>query len=274
MRVVVTGGSGKAGRAVVDNLRAHGHDVLSIDVKGKPGEGSQIVDVCDFGQTVECLAGADAVVHLAAIPAPGFFTEETTFRTNITSTFNVFEAARILELERVVWASSETVFGLPFDEPPLATPLDEDSPPRPETSYALAKLLGEEMGRQFARRTGIPAVALRFSNIMEPHDYERFPTFWDDPQVRRWNVWSYVDVRDVAQSCRLALAAPLEGAEVFAIAAADSVMNRPSDELMGEVFPTTRHTPVPTPFATLMSIGKAQRLLGYEPAHSWRDAVS
>jgi nucleoside-diphosphate-sugar epimerase len=274
MRVVVTGGSGKAGRAVVADLRAHGHEVLSVDLAGTPGDGSLVVDVCDFGQTVECLAGSDAVVHLAAIPAPGLFTEETTFRTNVTSTFNVFEAARIIELERVVWASSETIFGLPFDEPPLATPLDEDSPLRPETSYALAKVLGEEMGRQFARRTGIPSVALRFSNIMEEHDYVQFPSFWDDPARRQWNVWGYVDVRDVAQSCRLALEASLEGAEVFAIAAADTVMNRPSDELMAEVFPTTRHTPTSTPFETLISIAKARRVLGYAPEHSWRDAVS
>jgi nucleoside-diphosphate-sugar epimerase len=276
MKVVVTGGSGKAGSAVVRDLREHGHDVLSVDVN-PPRDGvgpAQIVDVREFGQTIECLAGADAVVHLAAIPAPGFFTEETTFRTNITSTFNVFEAARVLDLDRVVWASSETVFGFPFDKPPLYTPFDEESPDRPESSYALAKLLGEQMGEQFSRRTGTPHVALRFSNIMEVHDYAGFPDFWGDASKRKWNLWGYVDIRDVAQSCRLALEVEIDGAEVFAIAAADTVMSRPSAELVAEVFGDVEHRATGGEYDSLLSTAKAQRLLGYEPQHSWRDHIA
>jgi nucleoside-diphosphate-sugar epimerase len=130
------------------------------------------------------------------------------------------------------------------------------------------------MGRHFTRRTGTPTVALRFSNIMEEHEYEQFPTFWDDPSRRRFNLWGYVDVRDVAQSCRLALEAELDGAEVFVVAAADTVMNRPSAELMAEVFPSTPHTPTGGTFDSLVSIEKARRLLGYEPQHTWRDYIS
>jgi nucleoside-diphosphate-sugar epimerase len=270
VKVAVTGASGKAGRAVVRDLVEHGHEVLAIDLVAP----SLLADVTDFGQTIECLSGADAVVHLAAIPASGIRTEETTFRTNMLSTFNVFEAARVLGLARVVWASSETIFGIPFgDELPEYAPLVEDQPPLPQSGYALAKLLGEEAGRQFHRRTGTPCVALRFSNIMEPHDYERFPSFWDDPTVRSWNFWGYVDVRDVAQSCRLALDADV-GAEHANIAAADTVMNRPSAGLLTEVYPSVEDRSTGGEFDTLLSIDKARRLLGYEPQWSWRDHLA
>jgi len=276
VKLVVTGASGKAGRAVVRDLVDHGHDLLAVDVVS-PVESpapSLLADLTDFGQTVECLAGVEAVVHLAAIPAPGLHTEAGTFRTNMLSTYNVFEAARLNGLRRVVWASSETILGLPFErEQPAYAPIDEDHPPWPESSYALSKLLSEELGRQFHRWSGTQFVALRFSNIMEPPDYERFPSFWSDATLRRWNLWGYVDARDVAQSCRLALEADV-GAEQFIIAAADTVMNRPSRELMAEVYPSVPYTPTAGDFDTLLSIEKARRLLGYEPAWSWRDHVS
>jgi nucleoside-diphosphate-sugar epimerase len=276
-RVVVTGGSGKAGRAVVADLLAHGDDVLSVDlVRSADVACDQLVaDLTDFGETVEALRGADAVVHLAAIPAPGLRPDALTFDVNATSTYNVFSAATTLGLRRVVWASSETVLGLPFErERPAYAPIDEEHPAFPEFSYALAKLLSEEMARQFNRWTGIPFVGLRFSNVMEPHDYAGFPAFWDDPQLRRWNLWGYVDARDVAQSCRLALRDDTGGAEVFIVAAADTVMNRPSAELMAEVYPDVEIRGELGEFETLLSIGKARRLLGYDPAYSWRDAAT
>ncbi len=276
MKVVVTGAGGKAGRAVALDLVEHGHQVLGIDLM-RPAETQSeflVADLTDFGQTAECLADADAVVHLAAIPASGIETESTTFRTNMLSTYNVFEAARVLGTERIVWASSETILGLPFEqEQPAYAPLDEEHPPLPQSSYALSKLLSEELGRQLHRRTGTPHVALRFSNIMEPHDYERFPSFWGDAQLRRWNLWGYIDVRDVALSCRLALEADV-GAEHFIVAAADTVMNRPSRELMAEVYPTVPYRETAGEYDTLLSIDKARTLLGYEPEHSWRDAVT
>jgi nucleoside-diphosphate-sugar epimerase len=275
VKVVVTGASGKAGRAVVRDLVEHDHDVLAVDLVSPPESPAPhlLADLTDFGQTTECLAGAEAVVHLAAIRAPRIRTEETTFRTNMLSTYNVFEAARLLGLPRVVWASSETILGLPFErEQPAYAPIDEQHPPYPESSYALSKLLSEELGRQLHRWTGVPYVALRFSNIMEPDEYERFSSFWDDPRLRRWNLWGYVDARDVAQSCRLALEAGV-GAEHFIVAAADTVMNRPSPDLMAEVFPSVPYEPTAGDFDTLRSIEKARRLLGYEPEHSWRDHI-
>jgi nucleoside-diphosphate-sugar epimerase len=276
MRIVVTGASGKAGRAVVGDLLERGHEVLGVDIARSAEAPPEflLADLTEFGQAVECLAGADAVVHLAAIPANRIKTEAATFRTNMLSTFNIFEAARVLGTSRVVWASSETIFGLPFDrEQPAYAPIDEDHPPYPESSYAASKLLSEELGRQLHRRTGRPHVALRFSNILEPDDYQRFPSFWDDAQLRRWNLWGYVDVRDVALSCRLALEADV-GAEHFVIAAADTVMNRPSHELMAEVYPSVPYRKSDGEFDTLLSIDKARKLLGYEPRHSWRDVVS
>jgi nucleoside-diphosphate-sugar epimerase len=277
-RVVVTGGAGKAGRAVVHDLLEHGYDVLSVDLLRDPKltERQQLVaDLTDYGEAVDALKGADAVVHLAAIPAPGLQPDELTFRVNITSTYNVFAAAQLLGLHRVVWASSETTLGLPFErELPRYAPIDEEHPPLPESSYALSKVASEEMGRQFSRWSGTPHVGLRFSNVMEPHDYERFPGFWEDVQLRRWNLWGYVDARDVAQSCRLALDADLSGAEVFIIAAADTVMNRPSADLMAEAYPDVELRGGVAEFGTLLSIEKARRQLGYEPAFSWRDAVT
>jgi len=270
--IVVTGGAGKAGRAVVRELLDHGEEVLSVDLVRSPElECEQLVaDLVDYGETVDALKGAKAVVHLAAIPAPGLRPDELTFRANTSSTYNVFAAAPLIGLERVVYASSETVLGLPFERwLPSYAPIDEEHPPLPNFSYALSKLLSEEMARQFHRWTGIPYVGLRFSNIMEPHDYERFPGFDDDPALRKWNLWGYVDARDVAQSCRLALSADV-GAEAFIVAAADTCMTRPSRELMADVYPDVPVRGEIGEHETLLAIGKARRLLGYEPRHSWR----
>jgi nucleoside-diphosphate-sugar epimerase len=281
-RIAVTGGSGKAGRVVVRDLAERGHEVLNIDRVPSPESSAPdssipflAADVTDFGQALEALAGGDAmpgfdaVVHLAAIPSPAHATPDQVFRTNMTSTHAVFAAAARLGLQRVVWASSETTLGLPFKRPPDYAPVDE-AHMYPETSYALSKVLGEEMARQFSRWSGIPFVGLRFSNIMVRDDYERFPSYWDDPHLRKWNLWGYVDESHVAQSVRLALEADVHGADSFIIAAADTVMKRPSRELMGEVFPGVPVADRVDGTDTLLAIGKAQAKLGYSPQFSWR----
>jgi len=280
-RVVVTGGTGKAGRACVKDLLAHGYEVLNVDRVPQTERPSPYLqsDLTDYGQTVDALSegprgdGVDGVVHLAAIlnkRQP----DSVTFANNLLSTYNVFEAARHLGIKNVVWASSDSVLGLPFDVPPPYVPADEECPGRPESAYSLTKLLGEEMGRHFCRwGPEQKIVGLRFANIMEPKDYERFPAFDADAKLRKWNLWGYVDVRDAAQAVRKALEAPLKGAEVFIIAGADTVMSRSNDELLAEVFPGV---PVRKkglgPNETLVSIDKARRLLHYEPEHSWRNA--
>ncbi|MBA2682777.1 MAG: NAD(P)-dependent oxidoreductase [Ktedonobacteraceae bacterium] len=274
-KIVVTGGSGKAGRAVIKDLLAHGYDVLSVDLLPSKEKLSPYLktDLTDLGQVFEVLHDVDAVVHLGAIPAPGLQPEEATFRNNTLSTYNIFSAATTLHLQRVVWASSETTLGLPFErEKPVYAPIDEEHPLYPESSYALSKVISEEMARQFNRWSGVPFVGLRFSNIMEPHDYERFASFSSDPNLRKWNLWGYVDARDVAQSCRLGLEADIKSAEAFIIAAADTVMNRPSRELLAEVFPGVPLHGEIEEFETLLSIRKARKLLGYNPQYSWRNA--
>ena len=276
MRIAVTGGTGKAGRWVVKDLRDHGYDVRNIDTRHDGAAHGQtwLADLADYGQTVEALSGVDAVVHLAAIPAPEIRPPADTFRINALSTYNVFAAAEAHGLKRVVWASSETVLGLPFDTPPAFAPIDETIEPRPESSYALSKLAGETMAAQFARRTGIPIVGLRISNIMEPDDYQRFPSYWDDPTLRKWNLWGYVDCRDVAHACWKALTADVSGSMVAIIAADDTVMPQPSAELMAEVYPSV---PLRRPLEgreTLLSIELAHRVLGYHPGHHWSDHVA
>jgi nucleoside-diphosphate-sugar epimerase len=275
-RICVTGACGKAGRAVVAELLDHGYDVAATDIAGTRDNEVLRADLTDYGQAVEALRGSEAVVHLANIPAPGMSTPAVTFNANITMNFNVFQAAASLGLSRVVWASSETTLGLPFDVPPRYAPVDEDHYPVPATTYALSKVASETIAAHFAQWSGIPFVALRFSNIMSPGDYQEFPSFWPEPLARKWNLWGYIDERDAAAASRLALEAPasaVAGSQSFIIAAADTVMSRPSAALLAEIFPDVELTGDVGEFGTLLAIDRARQVLGFEPRHSWRDHV-
>jgi len=280
-RVAVTGSAGKLGRAVVRHLRESGWDVLSIDRRRPetdPGE-FLAVELTDYGQVLAALSGGvdehaavGAVVHLAAIPAPGLVPNATTFANNAPATYNVFAASRAAGIRNIVWASSETVLGLPFDTPPPYVPVDEDYHPRPETTYSLVKALEEEMARHFCRwDPHLKMVGLRFSNVMDPEDYAAFPSFDADPQLRKWNLWGYIDARDGAQAVRRGLEHTGTGTEVFVIANADTVMSRTSADLVAEVFPGVEVRRELGEHETLLGIDKARRVLGYEPQHSWRD---
>ncbi len=283
LRVAVTGGSGKLGRAVVDRLVDSGHQVVVVDLA--PPHRSDVpstrADLSDYGQAVGALTGVDdrwsqldAVVHLAALPAPGLRTNAALFANNITTTYNVFAAARVAGIQKVVWASSETVLGLPFETPPARLPVDEETGPLPESSYSLSKTLEEELARQFARwRPDASIVGLRFSNVMDVEDYAQFPSFDADASLRRWNAWAYIDARDGALAVELALLNGEPGADVFVIANADTVMSRSSAELVAEQFPGVPVTRELGEHETLLSIDKARRVLGYEPQHSWRHHV-
>ncbi|MFN3948063.1 NAD-dependent epimerase/dehydratase family protein [Microbacterium sp.] len=278
MRIALTGSSGKLGSVVARELRAAGHDVIGLDVRGERGPGFVQVDLTDYGQVVDALAGVndqhegvDALVHLGAIPAPGIRSDVATFHNNMTSTFNVFWAAVRLGIDKIVYASSETVLGLPFDVPPPYIPVDEEYAPRPESVYSLVKTLEERLAVELVRwNPSLSITALRFSNVMVPDDYAEFP-FDADARTRKWNLWGYIDARDGAQAIERALETAPAGFETFIIAAADTVTTRFNAELVGEVFPGVETRGDLGENTTLLSIDKARRLLGYDPQHSWRD---
>ena len=286
MRIAVTGGSGKLGNTVVAVLGQAGHEVVNLDAVGRRGPGFVRVDLTNYGETIDALFGEndpsagpdqatkpafDALVHLAAIPAPGILSDVATFHNNILSTFNVFQAARRAGIKNVVYASSETVLGLPFDVPPPYIPVDEDYPARPESMYSLVKHLEEQMAIELVRwDPTLKIIALRFSNVKNPEDYAEFPSFDADPTLRKWNLWGYIDGRDGAQAVLRALELDTTGFDRFIIAAADTVMARPNAELVAEAFPGVPVTRDLGDHDTLLSIDKARRVLGYNPQHSWR----
>ncbi|WP_022879397.1 NAD(P)-dependent oxidoreductase [Microbacterium sp. B19] len=278
MRIALTGSSGKLGTVVARELRAAGHEVIGLDVRGERGPGFVQVELTDYGQVIDALAGVndqhdgvDALVHLGAIPAPGLRSDVATFHNNMVSTFNVFWAAVRLGIHRIVYASSETVLGLPFDIDPPYIPVDEEYAPRPESVYSLVKVLEEHLATELVRwHPELSITALRFSNVMVPEDYAEFP-FDADARTRKWNLWGYIDARDGAQAVQRALENAPAGFDRFIIAAADTVMTRSNAELVAEVFPDVETRGDLSGTDTLLSIEKARRLLGYAPQHSWRD---
>src|SRR5262249_2945498 len=292
-RVSVTGAFGQAGRAVVDDLLEHGHEVAATDLavtRKDLEDGVLRADLTDFGQALQALEGTDAVVHMANIPAPDVATPAVTFNANLAMNFNVFYAAAKLGLRRVVWASSETTLGVPFGVgsnetrfmeaeglAPRYAPVDEEHYPVATTAYGLSKVASETIADQIAKWSETPFVALRFSNIFHRGEYSELPAIWPDPQARRWNLWGYVDARDVALACRLALEAPAEAVAAspsYVIAAADTVMNRSSSALLDEVFPGVPLRRELGEFDSLLSSELAREAIGYEPQHSWRDHLA
>jgi nucleoside-diphosphate-sugar epimerase len=282
-RVVVTGSSGKLGRATVTYLAESGWDVVSVDRAPVPGSAPEDfirIDLTDYGQTVQALTGiddrydsVDAVVHLAAIPAPGLTANAALFTNNVTATYHVFTAAIAAGISNIVWASSETTLGLPFDTPPPYIPVDEDYPARPESNYSLGKHVEEQIAEQLCRwHPALKMIGLRFSNVMYPEDYAQFPSFDADPALRKWNLWAYIDARDGAQAVGRALDYDATGMDRFIIANADTVMSRSSAELAAEVYPGVEVRKTLGEHETMLSIDKARRLLGYEPEHTWRSA--
>ena len=279
VRIAVTGASGKLGRVVVERLRASGNDVHALDAVGERGHGFTQVDFTDYGQTVDALFGIndrhdglDAVVHLAAAPAGGILSDSQTFHNNMSATFNVFQGARRAGIKTIVYASSETVLGIPFETPPPYIPVDEEYDTRPESIYSVTKHLEEQLAQKLVRwDPELSIAALRFSNVMDAADYAPFRSFDADAGIRKWNLWGYIDARDGAQAVERALELAKPGFEAYIIAAADTVMSRSSASLAAEVFPSTPITRELGEHETLLSIEKARRVLGFEPEHSWRD---
>ncbi|OQO05907.1 hypothetical protein B0A48_10003 [Cryoendolithus antarcticus] len=293
-RVIVTGGSGKLGRATVRYLADEGWEVISVDTRrpagisedGKSGLNGAYrlveIDLEDMGAVLETFtstdmaySGIDAVVHLAAIPSPGQTNASRQFRTNTMSTYNVLEACRKLRITNVVLASSETLIGIPFDpHMPSSLPITEDEPRHPESAYSLSKLVGETIAEQYTRwDPTLKIISLRFSNVMLPQEYESFESWQDDPKKRYWNCWGYIDARDGGQAVAKALESDKKGHHPYLIAAEDTCMRTPNEELVNHSFPGVKFEGTKGKNDTLLSIEKAKKELGFAPKFKWQDQV-
>lgn len=292
-RIVFTGGSGKAGRHVVPYLLSHGYEVLNVDLRPleHPGVHTLIADVTDGGQVFNALtshlsmagfekAGGrrppDAVVHFAAIARNMIQTDAETFRANVMSTYHVIEAATTLGVRKIVIASSETTYGVCFadgDKDYACFPLEEDYAVDPMDSYGLSKVVNERTAHSFALRTGADIYALRIGNVIEPHEYDRFPAFLADPMCRKRNAWSYVDARDLGQIVRLALEKDGLGFQVFNAVNDTITADLPTAEFLARHCPGV---PIRRPlqeFEAPISNRRIREVLGFREEHNWRQYV-
>ena len=279
MRVAVTGGSGLAGFAAVERLLDAGHAVISIDRVPPPQAITEyrLVDCQDLGQVYGACRGVDAILHLAAIPRPIHHSPDEVFRTNIMATFNIFEAAAVLEIPRVVYVSSMSVTGLPFSYRPVQLaylPIDEAHPHAPQDAYALSKALGEDIAAAFVRRMAgaLSVVSLRFPWIHTPESFEStLRPLQDDPAGGATNLWGYIDTRDVARACQLALEADIRGHEAFYASARNSFMKTDSVTLAQAYYPEVKLKSTLAGNASLFDCSKAAAALGFQPLYAWED---
>lgn len=292
-RVIVTGGSGLAGKWVVEDLMAHEYEVLNVDrvPMTKATTRTLLTDLTDAGQVFNALASSvkvrefdddiepkpiDAVVHFAAIPRIFTTTDNEVFRINVMGTYNVLDAASKLGIKKVILASSETTYGTVFahrHRDPVYFPLDEEYPVDPMDSYATSKVINEVTAKAFHRRTGADIYCLRIGNVLDPVDYQKFATWNSDPSLRKRITWSYIDGRDLATACRLGIEKDGLGFQVMNVAADDVSSDLPTAELLKRFYP---NVPIKKPlgeFETILSNDKLKRLLGWKPAYNWREQV-
>jgi len=293
MRILFTGGSGKAGRHVVAYLAAQGHKVLNVDLVRlrHPGVGDLVADITESGQMFNAMtthidmeemeAGPapkfDAVVHFAAVPSMFLQPENETFRVNTIGTYNVLEAAVKLGIKKVIIASSETTYGVCFANgtiDPSVLPLEEDYDIDPMDSYGMSKKVNEDTARAFQRRSGTDIYALRIGNVVEPHEYKQnFPGYFVDPAVRRRNIFCYIDARDLGQIVDLALKKDGLGFQVFNATNDTNSVCQSNQEILARFFPKV---PLSRPLGsheTLLSNRKIREVLGFKEQHNWRQYV-
>ena len=294
MRILFTGGAGKAGRHAVAVLLEAGHRVLNVDrvPLDLRGVDNRIADLADPGQVFDVMqsyanlgeleAGTgvpafDAVVHFAAIPRILIHPDTETFRNNVLSTYNVIDAALKAGVRKIVFASSETTYGVCFADGrrrPDYLPVDEDHPTVPEDSYAMSKVCNEATARSFQARSGADIYGLRINNVIEPHEYaEKFPEFIDDPDRRERNFFAYIDARDLGRMVLRCLETDGLGYEVFNVANAGHSVDRTTQALIGAYYPGVPLRREMGEDETFYCIDKARRLLGYAPRHDWRSEL-
>jgi nucleoside-diphosphate-sugar epimerase len=277
-RILVTGASGKLGQAVVEELVAHDYDVVGADRRPspvqRPGVRFAEVELGDVGQVTGAMSGAQAVIHLGAIPGPNRHADEVVFTNNTRATFAVLQAARLLGVRKAVIASSISALGPSFSPEataPLYAPVDEDHPMLGADPYALSKEVGERTAAMFHRRAGMAIAVLRFTLIGSQEELAGSAArVRRNPGGSSRTLWSYVDIRDAAAATRLALEAAGLAFEVFNVAAADTLSDIPTEKLLRDHAPSVAvRQPIPG-HTSAYSIEKARRVLGYEPVHSWR----
>ena len=292
--IIVTGGSGMAGKWVVKDLLDHGHRVLNLDrtVLKDSAARTVITDLTDAGQVFNALCSTtvrhefspsikpepiDAIIHFAAIPRIMTHPDNEVFRINVMSTYNVLDAAAKYGIKKVIIASSETTYGIVFADSyrmPEYLPLDEDYPVDPMDSYAMSKVINETTAKAFHARTGSDIYCLRIGNVIDPVDYAKFPEYFKDPGFRRRITWSYIDARDLATASRLAVDTDGLGFQVMNVAADDVSSDLPTAELLKRFYPTVPLKKELGEFETLLSNEKIKRLLGFRQQHTWRDNVA
>lgn len=279
-RVVITGTAGFLGPDVAQYFVEQGYDVLSVDIKvpTKPKARHLIADLTHLGECYEVMKGAFALVHLAAVPRVGIVTDQKTFENNVLCTYNLLEACSGLGIKKVVIASSECAYGFCFCKNlhlhPKYLPVDEDHPLLPEDAYGLSKVVIEQIADMFHRRDNIQIVSMRLGNIITKEKYLEFPSWIHDSQKRKENIWNYIDSRDIASACKLAIEKDGLGSVVVNIAADDNSMDIKSCDLIKAQYPEVTDIRAPVDqYQTLYSNTKAKKLLGWQPVHFWRDNV-
>ena len=290
MRLLFTGGSGKAGKHCIDYLRNQGHTILNVDLidLGHDSVQTRLADITDAGQIFDVMSSYanyheldlgqgvpkfDAVIHFAAIPRLMMTSDNECYRVNTLGTYNVLDAAIKFGIKKVIFASSETTYGVCFADgevKPDYLPIDENHPTIPQDSYAMSKVVNEATAKSFQRRSGIDIYGLRINNVIEPHEYkEKFPAYMENPDLRRRNIFSYIDARDLGQMVQKCLDTDGLGYEVFNVSNDDHSVGLSSEKLIETYYQGVEiKTPkVPESFYTNE---KAKQLLGFQPCHSWR----
>jgi nucleoside-diphosphate-sugar epimerase len=278
--IVVTGAEGKLGHYVVDDLNNHGYNVIGIDQKQPSGRARYskylIVNLNDLGEVYGALSEADAVIHLAAIPNPVEYSPERIFSNNVLSTYHVLEAASRLGISNVVTGSSESAYGFCWAKKPFAPnyfPVDEQHPLLPQECYGLSKVVNELIGDMFFRRCDMRVFSMRFSHILSPEQYEKEISSFTNTSQRHRILWSYVDVRDAATACRLAIESSSEvGSVQLDITANDMLSNIRPEELARQYYPEVLDIRIPLEeLDALVSNKLARETLNWNPIHTWRE---